>query len=167
MKGLYYSSNTVWLKGNRSKGANSGAKPQHNKVISFNSFKTEGNSPIYLQILDFIKRGAAAGTIVDGEELPSRRVLSALLGINPNTVQKAFRLLEEDGLIESRAGSGSVMKLDPETVSRLKTEILSEDVRSITSALKRTGVSREEALRLIAQYWDEPAEGREADHEEA
>lgn len=95
---------------------------------------------------------------MDGDELPSRRVLSALLGINPNTVQKAFRLLEEEGLIESRMGSGSVMKLDPEMVSRLKTELLSEDIRRITGALKRTGVSCEEALELIARYWDEGGE---------
>ncbi len=125
-------------------------------MISFASFKAEDGRPIYLQILDFIKRGAVAGTIMDGDELPSRRVLSALLGINPNTVQKAFRLLEEEGLIESRMGSGSVVKLDPEMVSRLKTELLSEDIRRITGALKRTGVSREEALELISRYWDEP-----------
>ena len=51
-------------------------------------------SPIYLQILLYIKRGIIAGSIVDGAELPSRRVLSALLGVNPNTVQKAYKLLE-------------------------------------------------------------------------
>ena len=47
----------------------------------------DSGTPIYLQIIDFIKGGLAAGTIVYGDELPSRRVLSAILGINPNTVQ--------------------------------------------------------------------------------
>ena len=136
-------------------------------VISFETFKTEGSSPIYLQILDFIKRGAAAGTIEDGDELPSRRVLSALLGINPNTVQKAFRLLEDEGLIESRMDAGSVMTLSPERVAQLKTELLSEDIRSITGALKRTGISRGEALELIAKYWDEGPEAKEAEDEKA
>ena len=56
------------------------------------------------QIIRYIKRGAVAGTIRDGDELPSRRVLSALLGINPNTVQKAFHLLEEEQLIEIAHG---------------------------------------------------------------
>ena len=139
-KGPYYSSNTIGS----------------NIVISFASFKAEDGKPIYLQILDFIKRGAVAGTITDGDELPSRRVLSALLGINPNTVQKAFRLLEEEGLIESRAGAGSYMTLDPQKASALKAELLTSDIRGITGALKRTGVSREEALELIAHYWDEP-----------
>ncbi|MBR5730616.1 MAG: GntR family transcriptional regulator [Firmicutes bacterium] len=128
-------------------------------MISFTNFKTEDGRPIYLQILDFIKRGAVAGTIADGDELPSRRVLSALLGINPNTVQKAFRLLEEEGLIESRAGAGSYMTLSPEKAAELKIELLTSDIRGITGALKRTGISREEALQLISRYWDEPAGG--------
>ena len=68
-------------------------------MISFEGFKTEDGTPVYQQILLYIKRGAVAGTIADGDDLPSRRMLSALLGINPNTVQKAFRLLEEEGLI--------------------------------------------------------------------
>ena len=48
----------------------------------------QDGSLIYQQILLFIKRGVIVGTIKDGDELPSRRVLSALLGVNPNTVQK-------------------------------------------------------------------------------
>ena len=133
-------------------------------MITFEGFKTEDGKPIYQQILEFIKRGAAAGTIADGDELPSRRVLSALLGINPNTVQKAFRLLEDEGLIESRAGSGSFMTLTPEHVERIKVELLTADIRGLTQALKRTGVSRQEALRLIDMYWDEPAEAKASDN---
>ena len=125
-------------------------------MISFESFKTEDGKPIYQQILDYIKRGAVSGAIQNGDELPSRRVLSALLGINPNTVQKAFRLLEEEGLIESRAGSGSVMTLSDERTAQIRAELLADDIRSITGALKRTGIGRDEALQLIARYWDEP-----------
>ena len=62
-------------------------------MISFESFIMEDGMPIYLQIILFVKRGIIAGVIVDGDELPSRRVLSALLGVNPNTVQKAYRML--------------------------------------------------------------------------
>ena len=54
-------------------------------MVSFDAFRAVDGTPVYLQIINFIKRGAIAGTIQDGDELPSRRVLSALLGINPNT----------------------------------------------------------------------------------
>ena len=68
-------------------------------MLSFSRFVPEEGLPIYLQIIRHVKRGIAAGTVQGGDELPSRRMLSAQLGVNPNTVQKAYRLLEEEGLI--------------------------------------------------------------------
>ena len=120
-------------------------------MVDFSSFKTEAGMPIYLQILYFIERGAVAGSIADGDELPSRRVLSALLGINPNTVQKAFRL------IESKSGAKSVMTLDPDKISQLRVSLLTADIRGLTGALRRTGIDKAEALRLIDRFWDEEA----------
>ena len=52
-------------------------------MVSFDAFRAVDGTPVYLQIIRYIKRGAVAGTIRDGDELPSRRVLSALLGIAP------------------------------------------------------------------------------------
>ena len=124
-------------------------------MISFDTFKPGDGTPIYLQILLFIKRGAVAGTILDGDELPSRRVLSALLGINPNTVQKAFRMLEDEDLIESQAGAKSTMKLNDEKIVKLREDLLREEIRSITESLRQMGITREEAVRLIEQFWDE------------
>ena len=124
-------------------------------MISFDTFKPGEGTPIYLQILLYIKRGAVAGTIQDGDELPSRRVLSALLGINPNTVQKAFRMLEDEELIESQTGAKSVMKLNDEKIMKLREDLLREEIRSITVSLRQMGISRDEALRLISQFWDD------------
>ncbi|MBP5169496.1 MAG: GntR family transcriptional regulator [Oscillospiraceae bacterium] len=124
-------------------------------MISFDTFKPMEGTPIYQQILLYIKRGAVAGTIRDGDELPSRRVLSALLGINPNTVQKAFHLLEEEELIVSQAGAKSVMKITEEKIQKLREDLLREDIRSITGALRQMGISREEAFKLIDQFWEE------------
>lgn len=123
-------------------------------MISFEEFVMQDGSPIYQQILLFIKRGAIAGTIEDGEELPSRRVLSALLGVNPNTVQKAYRLLEEEKLIQSLQGSRSTMVLTEEKVRSIREELLEEDARSAVQKLKQMGISREEAVELIERYWD-------------
>ena len=124
-------------------------------MVSFDAFRPADGVPIYLQILTYIKRGAIAGTIHDGDELPSRRVLSALLGVNPNTVQKAFRLLEDEGLIESRTGAKSCMTLSDDTLRALRVELLSEEFRSIARTLRQMGITKDEALRLIAQHWEE------------
>ena len=124
-------------------------------MVSFEAFRTVDGTPVYLQIINFIKRGAIAGTIRDGDELPSRRVLSALLGINPNTVQKAFHMLEEEHLMESRTGAKSCMTMPPDTLDALRREVLSDELRAMARTLRQLGISREEALRLIEQAWKE------------
>lgn len=123
-------------------------------MISFETFIMEDGMAIYLQILQYVKRGIIAGTIVDGDELPSRRVLSALLGVNPNTVQKAYRLLEEEGLISSHSGTKSCMVLTDETVETVRRELLEGDAVNIVAAMKQMGLSKAEALQLLERYWD-------------
>ena len=123
-------------------------------MISFEGFLMLDTSPIYVQILLYIKRGVVAGTIMDGDELPSRRMLSARLGVNPNTVQKAYRMLEEEGLIRSHAGAKSYMVLEEGTVARIRGELLEEDAREAVNKLRQMGVSMEEAIGLIQKYWN-------------
>ncbi len=123
-------------------------------MISFEDFISVDGIPIYLQILRHIKRGVVAGAIQDGDELPSRRVLSALLGINPNTIQKAYKALEDEGLIESRAGAKSYMSLDDEKKDVIRIQLLENDVGSIVSSLKQMGLSKEDAVSLIEKHWE-------------
>lgn len=127
-------------------------------MISFESFTPAAGIPIYLQIISHIQRGIAAGTVTDGDEMPSRRVLSALLGINPNTAQKAYRILEEEGLIESRAGAKSYVRVTPETVEAIRKRLLLREIQSTVHTLKEMGLTREEALAYVRDFWDEPAE---------
>ncbi len=124
-------------------------------MVSFEGFKPEGGAPIYLQIVGYIKRGIVAGTIADGDELPSRRMLSALLGVNPNTVQKACRLLEEEGLIVSHAGAKSFVVYDGAKREELRRELVVEGAAAAALELKHMGVTLEEAVRLISRAWEE------------
>lgn len=124
-------------------------------MVSFERFKMEDGVPIYLQILLYLKRGISAGTVTDGDELPSRRVLSALLGVNPNTVQKAYRLLEEEGLIRSHSGAKSYVSLGGDAQRRVREELLERDGRGIVSTLRQMGLTKEEAIALIERYWNE------------
>ena len=123
-------------------------------MISFEQFRMEDGVPIYLQILLYIKRGMVAGTVVDGDELPSRRMLSALLSVNPNTVQKAYRMLEEEGLIQSHSGAKSYAVVSGEKIAQIRTELLENDAQNVVRTLKQMGVTREEALALIVKYWE-------------
>ena len=123
-------------------------------MISFEKFILEDGMPIYLQILQYIKRGIIAGTIADGDELPSRRMLSALLGVNPNTVQKAYRMLEDEGLISSHSGAKSYMVLNDETIARVRGQLLEGDAVGIVLSMKQMGLSKAEAIALLEKYWD-------------
>lgn len=127
-------------------------------MISFENFIMEDGSPIYQQILRFIKRGVIAGNIKNGDELPSRRVLSALLGVNPNTVQKAYRLLEDENLIYSHSGAKSYMQLDEDKVRLIRAEMLENDTMNVVQMLRQMGVGKGEALALIEEYWDRSEE---------
>lgn len=123
-------------------------------MISFAQFSMEDGVPIYLQIINYVKRGMVAGKITDGDPLPSRRNLSALLGVNPNTVQKAYHLLEEENLILSQSGAKSVVSLDAGKLAQVRKELLENDIRSVIAGLKQAGLSREEAISLLAEHWD-------------
>ena len=89
-------------------------------MISFEGFALGDSYPIYLQIIRHIKQGIAAGAIGHQEEVPSRRALSALLGVNPNTIQKAYHMLEDEGIIVSRSGAKSYTSVDEDTVQHIR-----------------------------------------------
>ncbi len=123
-------------------------------MISFDSFILTEGIPIYLQIVRHIKQGIVAGIIIDGDELPSRRVLSALLGVNPNTIQKAYKILEEEGFIQSHSGAKSYMSLTAEKIQEISNEFLENDARNAVNTLKQMGITMAEAISLIEKYWN-------------
>lgn len=123
-------------------------------MITFEDFILEDDSPIYLQIIRYVKRGIVSGAIENGEEMISRRALSALLGVNPNTIQKAYHMLEEEGIIRSRAGAKSCVEVDEEMKQGIRIALLSQDTANWVQAMKQMGVSKEEALKLVEVNWD-------------
>ena len=124
-------------------------------LISFEQFIIEDGSPIYLQIINYVQREIASGAIHNNDEMPSRRVLSALIGVNPNTIQKAYRYLEEEGIIESRSGAKSYVRIDEEQIRRIRSRLLENDVKAIVRNMKQMGISLEEAADLIEEAWKE------------
>ena len=123
-------------------------------MIAFEEFVMEAGVPIYQQILLHIKRGIVAGTIVDGAEMPSRRMLSALLGVNPNTVQKSYAMLEEEGLIHSRSGAKSCVAADEAAIRRLRGELLGQNLKTVIDAMKQMGMTLEDAQAALADHWE-------------
>jgi GntR family transcriptional regulator len=112
-------------------------------------------TPIYLQIMRHIKSGIVAGSVKNGDELPSRRVLSSLLGVNPNTIQKAYKLLEDEGVIESHPGAKSYISVSGEKMESIHRELVEGEARSAVISVKKMGIGKNEALSLFSRLWDE------------
>ena len=106
--------------------------------------------PIYVQIMDEIKRAVVLGTVQPDDPLPSVRQLAGELRVNPNTVQQAYRELERDGLVYVRRGQGTFVSedrgLQNERERRELASVVAE--RALREAF-RNGVSVEELIAAI------------------
>lgn len=123
--------------------------------MRFDDLHLRDGTPIYAQIIQHLKAGIAAGTVQDGDELPSRRTLSALLGVNPNTIQKAFRLLEEEGLITSRTGSKSYVCLSSEQSQAMQQQLPHTQTQEYIATMRAMGLTRSQTVALIEALWKE------------
>lgn len=123
-------------------------------MVSFEQLVLNDRSPIYLQIVHFVQRGIISGAIQNQEELPSRRVLSSLLSVNPNTVQRAYKIMEDEGLIESRTGAKSCISITEDRLVRIRKQLVTEEIRSAITIFKQMGLSRQETLDQINALWD-------------
>ena len=124
-------------------------------MIDFEGFVQTEGQPIYLLIMRYIKQGLASGIIADGEELPSRRALSAYLTVNPNTVQKAYRLLEEEGLVQSHAGAKSFVCATERQRAALRRELTENELRGMVRNMKGMGLTAKEAAALVEKLYAE------------
>lgn len=124
-------------------------------MVSFENFSFTDGSPIYVQLILYIKRDIVGGVIKDGDEMPSRRMLSALLGVNPNTVQKVYKILEEEGLIVSTPGAKSIVTVDDKSIMRIKSSLMESELCNLVDSMKQMGFSKEDVIRLLDDVWEE------------
>ncbi len=121
----------------------------------FNDFALLAGSAVTSQVISHIKRKLLSGELSFGDELPSRRKLAVMLGINPNTVQKIYKQLEDDGVIETTNTSKSVVCANTEFVKSLKDELTEEELKKTLYSLKQSGVTFKELIDMIAKLWEE------------
>ncbi len=93
--------------------------------------------PVYQQIIDQVKRDIALGRCLAQEKLPTVRELSAALAINPNTIAKAYRQLEREGIITTRPGSGAfVAELSTDLNMSVRKRLVNADLeRAVVEAI--------------------------------
>ncbi len=109
----------------------------------------QARTPIYEQIVSTIERYVALGVIKPGEQIPSIRELAANLGINPNTVKKAYDILENKKVITSLSTKGTfISKQIDKVLDNRKTEEIKKFKEQI-ELLKSLGIDKEQIIKLI------------------
>jgi GntR family transcriptional regulator len=107
--------------------------------------------PIYLQIIDQIKRSVALGILQAGEQLPTVKQLALDLIINPNTVTRAYRELERDEVIEIAAGRGSFVRsnANAHSATTVASDIARKALDVALREVKSVGISRNGVRELV------------------
>ncbi|WP_415949882.1 GntR family transcriptional regulator [Streptomyces sp. KLOTTS4A1] len=106
----------------------------------------------YVQIVQQTKQALRLGLLDIGDQLPTAREVVAATAINPNTVLKAYRELEREGLVEARRGMGTFVR---RTLGRADHDGLRADLAAWAARARAEGLEREDALALVTAVLDE------------
>ncbi|HEY8363248.1 MAG TPA: GntR family transcriptional regulator [Tissierellaceae bacterium] len=107
------------------------------------------NLPIYIQIMNIIKRKIIKGELKGGNKLPSVRDLSTELKVNPNTIQRAYQELERENLVYTQRGMGTFVTEDENIIRDLKKSMASNLVNNFIEDMKSLGFSLEDIMMII------------------
>ena len=128
--------------------------------------------PIYLQVVERIKERIAGGRITPGEQLPTVRSLALELRVNFNTIARAYRILDEVGIISTQQGRGTyVMNIPPPEVSeKIRQKALNALTRRYLADAEQLGASPDELDQILksqAAAWQQTGHrsNPEPDHE--
>ena len=114
------------------------------------SLNYRDSRPIYEQVRDGLRHLVVTGAITEGEKLPSVRALAASLAINPNTIQRAYAALEEEGYLTSEPGRGAFAARGGAGGNNLRQEALLRQLDASARALVFLGLTPAELAARIS-----------------
>lgn len=117
--------------------------------------------PIYEQILESVETLILNGALLKDEQLPSVRAVARDLAVNPNTIQKAYGLLEERGIIYSRPGRGSFVAVDAADLQGRRLPAAFSQLDAACAALRTLGVPLDDILAYIRARYESPEGGEQ------
>ncbi|AJY75462.1 GntR family transcriptional regulator [Paenibacillus beijingensis] len=118
--------------------------------VAFNN-----RDPVYLQVVRHFKEMIATGRLGAGDAIPSRRELGALMKINPNTAQKAYKEMEEQQLIVTEGNSPSKITPDQDVLRTIRSELLGDAVDAFVASVRKIDVPVDEVLAVVKRKYEE------------
>ena len=107
--------------------------------------------PIYMQIVEQVKLSALFGRYRTGDRLPPVRELALELRINPNTVAKAYQLLKDENIIDSRPGGGNFISLEEKNSAAMRETMLSSELKTLIDKADTLGLDRTRLSEIFHQ----------------
>lgn len=123
-------------------------------MLNFHELQLHTKTPVYQQIALYVKRKILLRETFSGDRLPSRREIALRLEVNPNTVQKAFKLMEDEGYVRTSSTQGSEIYVDDELYGRIEGELTRELVASFISSAKEIRLPFKKVVELISELWE-------------
>ncbi|NLW25300.1 MAG: GntR family transcriptional regulator [Clostridia bacterium] len=114
----------------------------------------DNSRPIYLQIVEKIKKDIISGKLERGDKMPSVRVMASELKVNVNTVQRVYQQLEQEEVIFTQRGIGSFVTRDEQVVKRIKQEMSYELLENFVQGMKELGFDSSQILKLLTKYME-------------
>ncbi len=119
------------------------------------------NIPIYVQVMEYIKKEIVTGRLAPGEKIPAVRELAGELQVNPNTIQRTFQELEREGIAETRRGTGRFVTMNEEKITELRKEMAKELLDNFINGMNNLSFTEEEILSILHSYLEKKKEGNE------
>ncbi|MFP4021503.1 MAG: GntR family transcriptional regulator [Halanaerobium sp.] len=105
--------------------------------------------PIYEQVIEEIKKEIVRGELKAGAKLPSQRKLARKIDVNPNTVQRAYREMEQRGLVETKRGRGTFIRDDDQVMKEIKKEMAETAVVKFIEEMISLGFEKENIIKKV------------------
>lgn len=124
-------------------------------MISFTGLVFHTREPVYQQIALHLKRQILLGSATSGDIMPSRRELAAQTGINPNTAQKAYRLMEEEGYVRTSGNTASVVYVDDVLLGGIEDALSRGLAQQFVQDAQDNHLSYKKVIALVSELWGE------------
>ena len=115
----------------------------------------KSDRPIYSQLVEQIETMIFSGYYPPGSRLPSVRDMAQEAAVNPNTMQRAFSKLEEDGLIITHRTSGRSITEDSNMIKKAKTILAQEQIKEFLGKMQKLGFEQKEVLSIVTEMLEE------------
>ena len=111
----------------------------------------DNERPIYIQLVEMLRKEIVSGKLKTGERLPSVRELALTAKVNPNTMQKALVELENEGLVYTERTNGKFVTQDNKLIEKIKKELAKEKVNNYLNDTKNIGITYEESITYLQE----------------